>query len=76
VRDIDYHGHLAAIHSRLYRVRIALGKVEAAATNFNLASNYWHKHYTARGAIVPVGEEMKTQIEVGGGYWGKPVWQE
>lgn len=75
VDDIDYDGHLAAIHSRLYRVRIALGKAEAAATNFNLASNYWHKHYAARGAVVPVGEEMKTQIEAGSGLLGKPVWQ-
>lgn len=75
VRDIDYHGHLAAINSRLYRVRIALGKTEAAATNFNLASNYLHKHYAARGAIIPSAEEMPGEIEGVDRYFGIPAWK-
>lgn len=75
VADIDYDGHLAAIHTRLYRVRIALGKVDAAATNFNLASNYWHKHYAARGAIIPTAEEMLAEIKGEERHFGTPVWK-
>jgi len=75
VKDIDYDSSLATIHSRLYRVRIALGKMDAAATNFNLATNYLHKRYKARRAIIPTAEEMPDEIEGVDRYFGTPVWK-